>query len=288
MKEQTKTAVIIGLISNIILFSVKLAAGLLSNSIAVISDAANSFIDIFSSFVISRSVKVASKKADKDHPFGHHGAEPIGALIIAIITGVLGFELFRESIMRLITPIKESAGLIAISALIISITAKTVLYIYFKKVQSSTNSPAIGAAMIDSKNDILASTVALAGVFTSYLGLNRFDAIAGILVSILIFISGYKLALENLDYLMGKSPSDNFLLKLREKAISCKGVIGVNDIRAHFMGNKINVELHAEVDEKINTKRSHDIGKAVQKKLEDMHDINKAFIHVDPMKNRKK
>lgn len=292
MKQKARIATKVALAANIFLFIIKAIAGFMTNSIALISDAANSFIDIFSSIVIYIAVKVSHKRADDTHPFGHHRAEPIAALVIAILTGILGFELLKESVMRIVFNNIENISYIAIIVLGISIVVKTILYFYFTWISKNINSPAMHAHAIDSRNDVVISGVAIAGIILSEYQLNYFDGIAGVVISIWIFIVGYRLARENLDYLMGKTPSKDFIGKMRKKAQDIKGVTGVNDIRAHYVGNFIHVELHAEVDKKNTSTKAHDISKDVQHTIEKMKDVNKAFIHIDPRsvvkKTRKK
>jgi cation diffusion facilitator family transporter len=288
MQRKIRIATIVGLGANILLFIIKAIAGFMTNSIALISDAANSFMDIFGSIVLYVAVKLGQKRADKTHPFGHHRAEPIGAMVIAIFTGILGFELLKESAFRIFSPEQETMSAIAIIVLVIAIIAKLILFFYFESISKKMKSPAMHAYAVDSRNDVLASFVALAGIILSHFGLKNFDGIAGILISLWIFYTGYKLAAENIDYLLGKSPCESYINKLRNLALKVKGVTGVNDIRAHYVGHYIHVELHAEVNKKISTQESHKIGKKVQAALENLPDINKAFIHIDPVTKKNK
>jgi cation diffusion facilitator family transporter len=288
MENKIKFATKLGLYVNIFLFIIKMSAGILSNSIAVISDAANSLIDILSSFILFFGVKISQKKADLTHPFGHYRAEPIAAFVVAIFTGILGFELLKESIFRIFTNPIENITFIVIIVMIITILTKTQLYIYFRKIAKQCNSPSINAFVIDSKNDVLITSVALFGIIMTHYGLNLFDSIAGIFISLWIFKAGYSLAIENIGYLMGKSPSKENLDKIIHKALCIKGVLGTNDIRAHYVGNHYQVELHIEVDEDLTTKQSHKICKDVENKIEAIHYISKAFIHVDPIKKKSK
>ena len=102
MKPEAKRATVFGIIGNVVLFVMKIIVGIIYNSIAVISDAINSFTDIIASVIVFISVKVGGKKADKRHPFGHHRAEPIAGLIVAILMGILGFEIITFAFERLI------------------------------------------------------------------------------------------------------------------------------------------------------------------------------------------
>ncbi|MBN2367447.1 cation transporter [Candidatus Woesearchaeota archaeon] len=273
----------VGIFLNTILFVAKIIVGIFSQSTAVISDAINSFTDIFASVFIFVAVKVANKKADEDHPFGHDRAEPIAGFIVAIFTGILSFEIARTSITELLTEHSTNIGASAVAVLLFTIAVKSFMAAYFIKKGTDMKRPAIKATGIDSRNDVLVSTVALIGVIGAMFGYPKLDDIAALIISLFIFYSGYKIGIENIDYLMGKRPPEDYFAKIRKKTLETKGVKGINELNAHYVGNKIHVEIHIDVDENKTTKKSHDIGKEVQRKIEKMPDICRAFIHIDPV-----
>ena len=269
---------------NIILFIVKIAIGVMSNSIAILSDAFNSFLDIISSIAVYFSVKTASKKADLDHPFGHFRAEPLGALFIAMMAGIFGFEVLKTAIERFVLGSDNpSISVLVISIMFFTIIAKILMMFYFSKQAKVHNSPAFRAVAIDSRNDVFSGFVVLVGITGSFFCIPRLDAISGIIIGMAIIFSGIMIAKDNIDYLMGKAPSNALLKKIRDTACSVEGVKGTNTINAHYVGNVVDVELHIEVGGDTHTKKSHDIAKEVGKRLEQLPDIHRAFIHVDPV-----
>ena len=280
--EKNKKITIYGIILNSILFIAKLIVGLLSNSLAVLSDAFNSLTDIISSIGIFIAVKISHKRADQGHPFGHHRAEPIAGMIVAILAGILGFEILRTAIKNLFEQKVSSIGAAALIVLIITIIVKLFMAYYFTKQGTIRKSPAIKASGIDSRNDVLVTSIAIIGVLGSMYGYLIFDEIAAIIISFFIFYSGYRIGMENIDYLMGKSPSKEYIDKIKSIAIKVKGVNGINDVRAHYVGNFIHIEIHIEVNKNISTQRSHKIGKDVQHAVENLDDVDEAFVHVDP------
>jgi cation diffusion facilitator family transporter len=282
MKTQGEKATIIGIAANSFLFVIKITVGLMFNSLAVISDAVNSFSDIIYSGAIYMAVKISAKKADKDHPFGHHRAEPVAALIVAILAGILGFQIVRAGIEGLFVLGVHIFSLWSVLVLLVCMSTKIGMWLYFRKIGRRINSPALLASSIDSRNDVLISFTALIGVFGAFVGYVRLDDIAAILIGLFIIWSGYKIGMENIDFLMGKSPSERTLGEVKKRALSIEGVLGLNDVRAHYVGSFIHVEVHIELDERMDTKRAHDIGKAVQRKIEEMRNVDKAFIHIDP------
>ena len=275
-------ATLIGLAGNIFLFAIKLIAGVISGSLALISDAINSLTDIFASIAIFICVRVSDKEADEGHPFGHHRAEPIAGLIVAILAGVLGFEVIRVSVERLISPETLSIGFLSLMVPIITIITKGVMAWHLKRVGELANSPAIKASAFDSFNDVFVSFTALIGILGAQQGYDLMDPIAGFFISLWIIYAGYKIGVENIDYLMGKSPDREFMKLIEDATKGTPGVKSLNKIRAHYVGNFIHVEMHIAVDKNLSTFDSHAIGEEVELRLERFDAIEKAFVHIDP------
>lgn len=278
-----KRATSLGLGGNIFLFLLKIVLGVLSGSIAVISDAIHSLMDIVAAIAITIGVKVANQKADEDHPFGHQRAEPIAGLIIAVIAGILAFEIVRESIFKMITGSTEIVGSYALTALIITLLTKLAMGWYFRRLGKKIHSSAVKALAVDSKNDVLATSVALIGVLVATLGFPAFDSVAGLVVAVFIFKGGYEIGIDNIDYLMGKSADEDLISEIKLTALSVKDVIALNTIRSHYIGQTVQVEIHIEVEHKMPTDQSHYIAEKVEAEIEKIPGVSKAFVHVDPV-----
>ncbi len=278
-----KKAAVLSILTNILLFIIKAIVGVISNSIAVISDAINSLTDIIASAAITFSVSVSLKKPDKEHQFGHRAAQPIAVFLIALFTGVVGFEVIKEAISRFISPGEVNISSAVYIVLFSSIVIKLIMTRYQSKIGKTYDSPGLRASAVDSLNDVLASSISLIGVLGVQLGLTYIDGAAGIAIALFIFNSGYKIAKENIDYLMGKSADEKLILEIANLAMKIKGVKGFNDLRTYYMGDKIHVEIHIEVDKDLPTNESHDIGNDVKTVLEKIEGIQKAFIHIDPV-----
>lgn len=283
MNSHAKNATRLGLIGNIFLFIIKLIVGITSGSIALISEAINSFTDILSAGVVFFCVKIAHKRADKSHPFGHQRFEPIAGLVVAILAAVLGVEVINYAIRNIISSKYAILGLLPIIVLLITIVVKVGMAIHFFKVSKKLNSPAIKAMAIDSRNDIIVAIAALVGVGGNILGIRILDPIAGILIGLYVIKQGYSIGRENIDYLVGRSPPQWIIRKVRKAVLSIKGVKGVHDIKAHYLGSFIHVQVHVEVNKNIKTESSHIIGKKVEKIIESMPEFQKAFVHIDPV-----
>ena len=283
MPHRLKRATDIALGINIFLFVIKAIVGVLSNSIAVISEALNSFTDILVSIGIKIAVKISRDKPDEKHQFGHNAAQPIAAFILSVFAFVVGINIVEESIKRLINPEQIHTIPSVYIVLVITIITKIILNRYQVRIAKIFKSPAIRAASVDSINDVLASSIALVGIIGAYFQLDYFDSIAGIMVAMFIFKSGYEVGRENMDYLMGRSAEREFENMIRDITSEIDGVKGINDLRSHYVGNKFHIEIHIEVDKDITTSVSHDIGNRVRFALEEIDEVHKVFVHVDPV-----
>lgn len=275
-------ATLLNILGNAVLFALKLTAGILSGSIALISEALNSLSDVAASIATFVCVKISDKRADEGHPFGHSRAEPIAGLIIAVLAGILGFEVIRASVERLLAAKAPDIGLFAVAVPLITIAAKAAMSLHFKKAGKLINSPALRATAADSFMDVFVAAAALAGILGAKAGYVFLDPAAGLVISLWIIRAGYKIGVENIDYLMGKSPEPALLGEIRKAALDTAGVKAVNTVRAHFVGNFIHVEIHVEVDKNLSTYDSHEIGKKVEKNVEAVKSIEKTFVHIDP------
>ena len=283
MAKLLKRAANLSLLVNIFLFLIKAFAGIISNSIAVISDAINSLTDIVSSTAIMISVKISLKKPDDDHQFGHNAAQPIAVFVIALFTAIVAINLIQASISRIRNPEEHNLNVLVYSILIVTILVKIILTRYQSKVGKTFRSPGLRASAVDSLNDVLASSLSLIGVIGVQIGLPYIDGIAGILISFFILKSGYEIARENIDYLMGKAADEKIIIEIANQALKVKGVKGMNDLKSHYVGNKFHIEIHIEVDKNMSTEKSHDVGKEVQKSIESIEEIQKVFVHIDPV-----
>lgn len=283
MVKILRRATYLSLFVNIFLFIIKIIVGILSNSIAVISDAINSLTDIVASAVIMYSVSVSLKKPDEEHQFGHNAAQPIAVFLIVLFTGIVGLNVIEESIRRIISPDKIYISSAVYIVLGITILVKIVLTRYQSKVGKTFKSPALKASAVDSLNDVLASSLSIIAVFVVGLGFPYVDGIAGILIAFFIFKSGYEIAKENLDYLMGRSASEHLILDIANRALAVKGVVGMNDLRSHYVGNKFHIEIHIEVDKSLSTELSHDIGNKVKYAIQEIDEVQQVFVHIDPV-----
>lgn len=284
MHKKARIAVFLSIAGNILIFILKLFIGIFSNSIAVMSDAIHQLADIFDSVIMFYCVKISYKGADEGHHYGHQRAQPIAALVTSIIIGVAGFEIIKSAFERFFYGSAEIVfNQYFILLLILTILMKISMTIYFTKVGRETNSPAIAADAIESRNEIFITSFSVLSLILSRYDYQKYDSLIGFLMGLLVLYSSYKILKENVDYLMGHSPSGALLNEIKSLALSVKEVKGLNDVKAHYVGNVLHVEIHIEVDEDLSIKKAHDIGKIVEKKIESLGYVTEAFVHIDPM-----
>ncbi len=267
---------------NIILFAVKLAAGLLSGSLAVLSDAFNSLTDTISYLIVFISVKVSRQRPDAGHPYGHRGAQPIAAFIVAVFQGILAFEIIRTAASHILfgePPITLTAFTFA--ALLFSIIVKSAMSYFLGKSGKELSSSSLRSIAIDSRNDAFASLVALMGLVGVMAGNAIFDDAAAFIIALYIAYSGYRIGRESIDYLMGASPPRELIEEIRSASSSVKGVKKVGKVNAHYMGDRVHAEVEILLGRKLKPKQAHDIGVRVQKAVEELPLVERAFIHID-------
>ena len=276
-------ATVLNILANTALFILKIIAGLMSGSIALISDALNSFTDIISSIAVFICVRISSKQADEGHPFGHSRAEPVAGLIVAILAGILGFELIRSSVERFITGTHVTVTTFTLVVPVVTIIVKLLMSRYFKRTAKAVHSSAIMATSVDSLMDVFVSAAALIGIVGVALGYPTLDPAAGFVISLWIIYTGYKIGLENIDYLMGRAPAPELMEEIKRAALAVPEVKGLNTVRAHYVGNFIHVEIHIEVDKLMSTGDAHVVSDAVEISLDRLEAINRSFVHIDPV-----
>lgn len=277
---------IFGLISNMLLFGAKLTIGLISASITVIADAINNLSDMGNCLIVLFGFKLSSKPADSEHPFGHERYEQIMALIVAVIVTAIGVLLAKSSIEKLITPEKTTVSVVSYIVLSSAILLKLVQMLVYLRYAKKIDSDVLKASSIDSRNDAIATSAALtAMILIGVFGNTGFsiDGLFGLLVSLFIIISSFRLLREIIDPLLGQMPEKEFVDKLKAKILSYDGVLGIHDFMIHSYGaHKFFVTVHAEVSSKEDIMKSHDIIDNIERDFKEEFDIILS-IHLDPI-----
>lgn len=273
----------LGILLNIILFGFKYFAGVLSGSIAITADAFNNLTDAGSSVITLAGIRLAGRKPDPEHPFGHGRIEYISALAVSVIIVVVGVELFRSSVDKIMNPADVDRSIIAIIILAVSVAVKGYMFFYNRKIGTKINSTGMKATSVDCIGDAVATTVVLVSTIISFFTDIRLDGWCGIFVSLFIIYAGINSAKETLGPLLGGPPEKELVEKIEEIVMSYDKVAGVHDLIVHDYGpGRVVVSLHAEVSGKEDIYELHDIIDNIEHRLSDELGCL-AVIHMDPI-----
>ena len=274
----------VGIFLNIILFIIKLLAGIMSGAVSVMADAMNNLSDAGASFVTLLGIKLSTQKPDREHPYGHGRIEYITAFIVSIIIILMGFELLKESVIKIIHPEDLTVSPLMIAILVIAIITKGYMMFYNFSVGNKIDSAPVKATAFDSLSDSIATTLVLvSALIQHYTGLHL-DGYAGCVVSLFIFYAGYSAAKEALSPLLGRSPDPEFIRELED--IVCNfnpNILGLHDLMVHDYGpGNVILSLHAEVPASGNILELHDIIDNLEATLA-VRLSCLATIHIDPI-----
>lgn len=246
-----------------------------------LAQAADSFMDVFTATVLAWTVAVASRPSDEDHHFGHARAEPIGALIAALVAGVLAVEVARNAIGALV----DKAYLRTDWLLVIALSGKAVIKAgimwFATRLGRRAPSPAMDALRIDARNDVLVCLVSITGFFGTRHGWHALDAIIALPVAAWIAASGVRLARDNIRLLMGEAPPEQRQQEITALAGAVQGVRKAHRIRAHYVGTLVHVHIVIVVDPALSVRQAHDIGEAVRHRVEAEPDVGDCSVHID-------
>lgn len=278
-----KFSSIVGIIVNVFLFLIKLLAGVLSHSVAIIADSMNNLSDASSSIISLLGFRLAEKPADDDHPYGHGRYEYISALTIAVFILTIGIELLKSSFDKVINPTDTLITWLSIVILVISIFAKLFLYSFNNKLGKKIKSNTLVAAAIDSRNDSISTTAILISSLIMMFTSVNIDGYVGIIVAILILVSGVKMVKETLDPLLGTKPDKELVESIYSKIISYDNILGAHDIILHDYGpGNVFASAHVEMDKDYDVLLAHDLVDNIEKEI--LRDMGIAIVlHYDPV-----
>lgn len=273
----------VGVFFNIVLFTIKLIAGLISNSVSITADAFNNLSDAGSSIVTMVGFKMAGQKPDPEHPFGHGRIEYVTGLVVSMIIIVMGFELLKSSVEKIIHPEMPTLTPVVASILIISIIIKLYMYLYNSKTGNMLASAAMKATALDSFTDSIATTAVLACALVGhYFGI-AIDGWCGLAVSGFVLYAGLSSAKDTMDPLLGSKPSKEYVDAIEKFVTSYDDIIGIHDLVVHDYGpGRVMISLHAEVPANRDILDVHDTIDNVERRINETLGCQ-CVIHMDPV-----
>ena len=277
------TASVTGILLNLLLFACKFVFGLLANSVSMIADAFNNITDAGSSVVSFIGFKLSVKHVDKKHPFGHGRMEYIAGFIVDMLIVLVGFELFKGSIEKIITPELPKADLTTIVILSMAILVKLWLFFFYRKIGKRISSSGLRSTSIDSITDCAATALVLVSIIVSKYFHVYIDGYVGILVSVMILIAGVRSAKETIDLLLGVPPTKEYIDEITDFLGKYPEIVGIHDIMVHDYGvGRKFISFHAEVPSDLDINYAHEVIDSAER---DLHSKFGALvtIHFDPI-----
>ena len=268
---------------NLLLFAGKLFAGMLSGSVAITADAFNNLSDAGSSLITLVGFRLAGQKPDPNHPFGHGRIEYVSGLIVSMLILLMGFELGKSSLDKMLNPQAVDFQWITVAILGASVAVKLYMAAYNRAVGKKIHSAAMLATMTDSLGDAVATSAVLGCTLLAKATDLNLDGYCGMAVSVMIFIAGFRSAKETVSPLLGQPPEEEFVKKIEETVMSYPSVAGIHDLIVHDYGpgRKV-VSLHAEVPADADIWEAHDTIDNIERQL--MAETGSiAVIHMDPI-----
>ncbi len=273
----------VGIALNALLCLIKLIAGILSGSIAITADALNNLSDAGSSVIMLIGFKLSAKKPDPDHPFGHGRIEYLTGLIVAFIIMLMGFELMRSSVGKILSPQSILFSPLTAVILLISIAVKGYMFAYNRTLSRRLSSPAMEATAADSRSDVLATSLILIAMLISHFTSLSIDGWAGLIISVTIMYAGYCAARDTISPLLGQAPDPQLVEDIRQKVLATPDVIGIHDLIVHDYGpGRRMVSLHAEVPASGDMLTLHNELDKLERQLKSELGCD-AVIHMDPI-----
>lgn len=278
-----KLSGMVGIICNVLLFAGKFFLGAVTASVAITADAFNNLGDASSGIVSFLGFKMASRPADKEHPYGHARYEYLAGLTVCVLILVIGVELLKESFDKILHPVQVTFSWGTIAVLVLAIGVKLWLAIFNRTIGKRINSQTLLATAADSRNDVIATGTVIVATILSHVTKLRLDGYMGLCVAIFILYSGVNLVKETLDPILGKAADEELVKEIEKRIMSYSGVLGTHDLMIHDYGpgrqfGSVHVEVAAEED----VLKSHDMVDNIERDF--LRELNiHLIVHMDPI-----
>lgn len=269
---------VIGIFANLLFSAIKLAVGLVANSISIISDAVNNLTDALSSVITIIGIRLANKPPDYKHPLGHGRVEYLTSLVIASIIILTGFEFLKESIERIFNPSTPTYQIYQIILVAVTVIGKGLLSAYFISAGKKANSDALIGSGQDAKMDVLATIATIVGAVITYATGLHVDGYIGVLLSIFILYTGYDLIRDTIDDLIGIRPNHELAYALKDEIAKYPPIMGAYDLILHNYGPTLKIgTVNVEIPDYVNIEKAYEAMDAAQKSIYHKHHIFLTF-----------
>lgn len=277
---------LITIVGNMALSVIKLVAGIIAHSGAMVSDAIHSASDVFSTFVVIIGIKLASKKPDKEHPYGHERMECVAAIILAVVLLITGLGIGAQAAKNILSgnyADLQVPGVLALVAAIVSIVCKEAMYWYTRYYAKKIDSGALMADAWHHRSDALSSVGALIGIAGARLGFPIMDSIASLVIFVFIAKAAYDIFKDAMDKMIDHSCDEDTEKQIFDCVMKNEDVKGVDLLQTRIFGNKIYVDLEISADGSFTLHEAHRIAEAVHDDIEqNFPKVKHIMVHVNP------
>ena len=273
----------VGICCNVLLFAAKLLIGVGMHSLAIMADAFNNLSDAASSVISFVGVKMANKPADKEHPFGHGRIEYIAALIVSFLVIEVGFTFLKSSLEKIRNPEEITFQMVPFLILVLSVGIKLWMALFNRKLGNRIQSKVMLATSADSMGDVITTSATIASTLICHFLSVNIDAIAGLVVAVLVMWSGISIAKDTLEPLIGQGADPDLYARIMKEVASYEGIVGTHDLIVHNYGpGRSMASIHAEVPRDVDIEVSHDIIDRIEHEVGEKLGIL-LVIHMDPI-----
>ena len=287
-RNVAKRVSLVTIIGNVVLSVIKLLAGIIAHSSAMISDAVHSASDVFSTFVVIIGIKLASKKPDKEHPYGHERMECVAAIVLAMVLFITGLGIGLEAVKNIIHGNYgdlQVPGILALIAAIVSIISKEAMYWYTRYYAKKIDSSALMADAWHHRSDAFSSIGALIGIGASRLGYPVMDSIASLVIFVFIVKAAFDIFKDAIDKMVDHACDEGTEKQIYDCVMKNENVMGIDLLQTRVFGNKIYVDVEIQADASYTLQKAHDIAEAVHDDIEkSFPKVKHIMVHVNPAK----
>ncbi len=277
---------VVSIIVNLLLSLLKLLAGIFAKSGAMISDAVHSASDVFSTFVVIAGVQLAKKKPDKEHPYGHERMECVASVILAVVLAATGIGIGIKGVEKIASPDTHEIaipGVMALTAAVISVIVKELMFQYTKRAAKKINSGALMADAWHHRSDALSSIGSFAGILGARMGFPVLDPLASVIICVFILKAAVDIFRDAVDKMVDKSCPDETVEEMKTVITSTPGVLGIDEMKTRLFGSKIYVEVEILMDASKTLVEAHDTAEEVHDAIEQhFPGVKHCMVHVNP------
>lgn len=274
------------IIGNVVLSALKLIAGIVAHSNAMISDAVHSASDVFSTFVVIIGIRLASRKPDKEHPYGHERMECVAAIILAVVLFITGLGIGADAVKTIFRGNYgdlQIPGVLALAAAILSIVSKEAMYWYTRFYAKKIDSSALMADAWHHRSDAFSSVGALIGIAGARLGFPVMDSIASLVIFLFIVKAAFDIFKDAMDKMVDHSCDEETEMQIFDCVMKNENVMGIDLLQTRIFGNKIYVDLEIQADGSFTLREAHNIAEAVHDDIEQSFPkVKHIMVHVNP------